>query len=80
MTFHEDFQRIFVEERADADFAKLLQRMRVVDRDGETEMTVDQWEAASTLPKLIRKLVSALLTIPWPVAALYVGFALTKVQ
>lgn len=47
LTFHEDFQRIFVEERQDSQFADLLTRMKVVDRQGETEMTMDQWEAAS---------------------------------
>lgn len=47
LTFHEDFQRIFVEERQDPQFADLLTRMKVVDRQGETEMTMDQWEAAS---------------------------------
>lgn len=47
VTFKEDFQRIFVEERNDPQFSDLLTRMKVVDRQGETEMTMDQWEAAS---------------------------------
>lgn len=41
-----------MEERKDPDFAKLLYRMKVVDADGETEMTLDQWEAASEFPVL----------------------------
>lgn len=28
-------------------FAELLRRMKVVDQNGETDMTGDQWEAAS---------------------------------
>ncbi|ORY78407.1 mRNA capping enzyme-domain-containing protein [Leucosporidium creatinivorum] len=47
LTFHEDFQRIFVEERQDPQFAELLTKMKVVDWQGETEMTMDQWEAAT---------------------------------
>lgn len=49
LTYHEDFQQIFVNEREDTQFSELLTRMKVVDAAGDTEMTVDQWEAASAL-------------------------------
>lgn len=51
-TFCADFQQIFSEERQDAHFAELLTRMKVVDAQGDTEMNMDQWEAASAFPSI----------------------------
>lgn len=46
-TFKADFQMIFKEERNDLHFSNLLTRMKVVDKNGDTEMNMDQWEACS---------------------------------
>lgn len=46
-SFKADFQMIFKEERNDKHFATLLSRMKVVDKNGDTEMNMDQWEACS---------------------------------
>ncbi|KAK4698387.1 mRNA (guanine-N7-)-methyltransferase, partial [Phenoliferia sp. Uapishka_3] len=47
LSFCADFQQIFAEERQDPYFSNLLTRMKVVDEQGETEMNLDQWEAAN---------------------------------
>ena len=47
LTYAADFQKIFVDEGQDTHFQDLLVRMKVVDREGNTQMTMDQWEAAS---------------------------------
>ncbi|KAK4048748.1 mRNA cap guanine-N7 methyltransferase [Microbotryomycetes sp. JL221] len=49
LSYCKDFQQIFADEKDDSHFATLLKRMKVVNQRGETEMTVDQWEAASKL-------------------------------
>lgn len=49
LAFQNDFQSIFTDESQDLYFGELLKRMKVVDEHGETEMTADQWEAASAL-------------------------------
>ncbi|KAI5479278.1 mRNA (guanine-N7-)-methyltransferase [Pseudohyphozyma bogoriensis] len=46
-TYHNDFQAIFSEEGSDPHFKDLLSRMKVVDANGDTEMSMDQWEAAN---------------------------------
>ena len=38
---------MFEEHQEQPEFAALLQRMRVVDANGESQMDEDQWEAAS---------------------------------
>jgi mRNA (guanine-N7-)-methyltransferase len=40
---------VFEEFQDHPEFKPLLQKMNVVDGNGETEMNDDQWEAASTL-------------------------------
>jgi hypothetical protein len=47
MTYIADFQQIFTDEKSVPAFADLLQRMKVITADGDTELTPDQWEAAS---------------------------------
>lgn len=47
LAFHADFQEIFQREQDVPQYADLLRRMKVVDQNGETDMTGDQWEAAS---------------------------------
>jgi mRNA (guanine-N7-)-methyltransferase len=49
-TYHEEFHHIFQEHHEHPEFGPLLERMRVVDANGESAMDVDQWEAASTCP------------------------------
>lgn len=39
--------RIFEEEGSVPEFTELLSRMKVVNAKGESEMSEDQWEAAS---------------------------------
>lgn len=46
--YKKEFHDVFQEFHEHADFRPLLQKMKVVDENGETEMNEDQWEAAST--------------------------------
>jgi hypothetical protein len=45
--YHASFHELFEENRENDEFAALLQRMRVVNAEGESELTEEQWEAAS---------------------------------
>jgi mRNA (guanine-N7-)-methyltransferase len=46
-TYKEEFHQIFAENGEVPEFSQLLQRMKVVDVNGESSMDEDQWEAAS---------------------------------
>jgi hypothetical protein len=46
--YKKEFHEVFEEFQEHPEFKPLLQRMKVVDANGETEMNEDQWEAAST--------------------------------
>ncbi|KAG8904073.1 phosphatidylinositol-4- kinase [Tulasnella sp. 403] len=58
LVYKQEFHQVFEENREHEEFAPLLQRMKVVDANGESHMDEDQWEAASqksrklTIPKL----------------------------
>lgn len=45
--YHATFHELFNEEREVPEFADLLVRMKVITREGESELTPEQWEAAS---------------------------------
>ncbi|VDB99979.1 unnamed protein product, partial [Peniophora sp. CBMAI 1063] len=45
--YKREFHDVFDEFREHAEFEPLLQRMKVVDQNGETDMDEDQWEAAN---------------------------------
>ncbi|KAH9999001.1 mRNA capping enzyme-domain-containing protein [Russula vinacea] len=45
--YKKEFHDVFQEFHEHADFRPLLQKMKVVDENGETEMNEDQWEAAN---------------------------------
>ncbi|PCH38474.1 guanine-N(7)-methyltransferase [Wolfiporia cocos MD-104 SS10] len=47
MVYKEEFHQMFEEHHEHAEFGPLLERMRVVDANGESQMDEDQWEAAS---------------------------------
>lgn len=88
--FHADFQQIFVQEKDDPHFADLLRRMRVVDDQGNTDMTFDQWEAASQFTPPLSALSCWVWAAWWReggdgvaerlamLADLYIGFAMVK--
>lgn len=48
-----EFHEVFAENEDHKEFGPLLQNMRVVDANGESQMDEDQWEAASALSALI---------------------------
>lgn len=48
--YKEEFHQIFAENGEVPEFSQLLQRMKVVDLNGESSMDEDQWEAASESP------------------------------
>lgn len=52
--YKREFHDVFDEFREHAEFEPLLQRMKVVDQNGETDMDEDQWEAASAYPLSLR--------------------------
>ncbi|KZV92849.1 guanine-N(7)-methyltransferase [Exidia glandulosa HHB12029] len=47
LQYREEFHDVFEAERDDAEFGPLLERMNVVDKQGESHMDEDQWEAAN---------------------------------
>ena len=48
LLYKEEFHDVFAEHHEHPEFGQLLQRMKVVDSEGESQMDEDQWEAAST--------------------------------
>ncbi|THH19669.1 hypothetical protein EUX98_g8726 [Antrodiella citrinella] len=56
--YKKEFHQVFADNQEHADFGPLLQRMRVVDGNGESHMDEDQWEAA------IRQFGSAMSAAP----------------
>lgn len=49
LVYKKPFHQVLAEEQDSADFGLLLQRMGVVNPQGESAMDADQWEAASEL-------------------------------
>ncbi|OCH95194.1 guanine-N(7)-methyltransferase, partial [Obba rivulosa] len=47
LTYKKEFHELFEEHHTHSEFGPLLERMRVVDANGESQMDEDQWEAAS---------------------------------
>lgn len=47
LTYKEEFHQVFAENEEVPEFNQLLQRMKVVDVNGESSMDEDQWEAAN---------------------------------
>lgn len=47
LKYRKEFHDVYAEFHDDKEFGPLLQRMKVVDSDGESQMDEDQWEAAS---------------------------------
>lgn len=56
--YKKEFHEVFEEFQEHAEFKPLLQRMNVIDSNGETEMDEGQWEAASTSPFPVSNAVS----------------------
>ena len=48
--YKKEFHQVFEEHQDNPEFAQLLQRMHVVDSNGESHMDEDQWDAASEWP------------------------------
>lgn len=48
--YMKEFHEVFSDNQEHADFGPLLERMKVVDSNGESQMDEDQWEAASEYP------------------------------
>lgn len=49
LRYKKEFHEVFSENQKHRDFGPLLQHMKVVDANGESQMDEDQWEAASML-------------------------------
>jgi len=49
LQFHykRSFHELFVDHKDSAEFGKLLERMRVVNSQGESELTEEMWEACN---------------------------------
>lgn len=45
--FKREFHEMFEDEHEHPEFGPLMERMKVRDRDGASQMDEDQWEAAS---------------------------------
>lgn len=48
--FKREFHEMFEDEHEHPEFGPLMERMKVRDRDGASQMDEDQWEAASEFP------------------------------
>lgn len=48
-----EFHEVFAENREHREFGPLLEKMKVVNAKGESQMDEDQWEAASTCFSLL---------------------------
>lgn len=48
--YKKEFHEVFTDNQEHPEFKPLLERMKVVDKDGESQMDEDQWEAASKSP------------------------------
>lgn len=71
--YRKEFHELFEEFHEHPEFKPLLQKMNVVDANGETEMDDDQWEAVSTSsPCTLRVLLLINLT------DIYIAFAMEK--
>ncbi|KAK7693073.1 hypothetical protein QCA50_002638 [Cerrena zonata] len=47
LTYKKEFHEVFTDNQEHPEFKPLLERMKVVDKDGESQMDEDQWEAAN---------------------------------
>lgn len=54
--YKKEFHEIFSDNSEHTDFGPLLVRMKVVDRDGESQMDEEQWDAASKHLSLLSRL------------------------
>ena len=72
LTYKEEFHQVFAENQDVPEFNQLLQRMKVVDVNGESSMDEDQWEAASEF------CTRPCNTCSNPRPDIYVGFAFEK--
>ena len=48
LLYKREFHEVFQDEQENPEFKSLLHRMKVVDAQGASSMTEEQWEAAST--------------------------------
>ena len=51
--YMKEFHEVFAENREHREFGPLLEKMKVVNAKGESQMDEDQWEAASTCFSLL---------------------------
>lgn len=51
--FKREFHEMFEDEHEHPEFGPLMERMKVRDRDGASQMDEDQWEAASEFSPLL---------------------------
>lgn len=49
MKYRKEFHDVFAEFSEHSEFGPLMERMKVVNQDGESQMDEMQWEAASKL-------------------------------
>jgi mRNA (guanine-N7-)-methyltransferase len=47
LKYKEEFHEVFEANQEHPEFGPLMVRMKVVEKNGESSMTEDQWEAAS---------------------------------
>jgi hypothetical protein len=47
-TYKEEFHQVFDEHQSKDKFRQLMVRMKVINSEGESSMSEDEWEAAST--------------------------------
>ena len=52
LNYVKEFHEVFSENSDHPDFGPLLQHMKVVDANGESQMDEDQWEAASAFTQI----------------------------
>lgn len=76
LLYRAEFHDIYAEHHEHPEFGPLLQRMKVVDAQGESQMDEDQWEAASELCNIWTRECETNSSVT--ATDVYIGFAFEK--
>ena len=76
LNYVKEFHEVFSENSDHPDFGPLLQHMKVVDANGESQMDEDQWEAASAYLVVLY----LVFKVNNSVSDIYLAFAFEKTE
>jgi mRNA (guanine-N7-)-methyltransferase len=73
LIYEKEFHEVYAENEDHAEYGPMLQHMKVVDANGESQMDEDQWEAASTFSITVPVMITLTCCID-----IYIAFAFQK--